>query len=46
MSETLDYVKTFARFPFALRRFLKHTLTLEESKQIVEQRLRDLGYIE
>ncbi|HEX7588221.1 MAG TPA: hypothetical protein VF478_07895, partial [Anaerolineae bacterium] len=39
MSETLDYVKTFARFPFALRHFLRHTLTLEQAKQIVRERM-------
>jgi len=39
MSETLDYLKMFAQFPFALRRFLRHRLTLEEARQIVHERM-------
>ncbi len=39
MSETLEYLQMFARFPFALRRFLKHKLTLEEARQIVRERM-------
>ena len=39
MSETLDYLKTFARFPFALRRFLRHTLTLDEARRIVREQM-------
>ncbi len=39
MNETLEYLQMFARFPFALRRFLKHTLTLEEARQIVRERM-------
>jgi hypothetical protein len=39
MPELLDYTRTFARFPFALRRFLTHKLTLEESKRIVRERI-------
>lgn len=39
MNETLEYLRTFARFPFALRRFLQHRLTLDEAKQIVRERL-------
>ena len=33
MGETLEYLQTFARFPFALRRFLQHRLTLDEAKK-------------
>lgn len=39
MSETLDYIKMYARFPLALRRFLKHTLTLEQARCIVRERM-------
>lgn len=39
MGETLDYLKTFARFPFALRRFLQYRLTLEEAQCIVRERM-------
>jgi ABC-type nitrate/sulfonate/bicarbonate transport system substrate-binding protein len=39
MNETLDYVRTFARFPFALRRFLRHTPTLDEAKRAVRERM-------
>ena len=39
MSETFDYVKMFARFPFALRRFMQHPLTLDDAKRIVRERM-------
>lgn len=39
MSENTDYAKMFARFPFALRRFLKQRITLDQAKQIVRERL-------
>lgn len=39
MNETLDYVKTFAQFPLALRRFLGQPLTLEEAKRSVRERM-------
>lgn len=39
MNETLEYLKTFAQFPLALRRFARHTLTLDEAKRIVCGRL-------
>ena len=39
MNETLEYLQTFARFPFVLRKFLQHQLTLDEAKQIVRERL-------
>ena len=39
MNETLEYLQTFARFPFALRHFLKQRLTLDEAKQIVRERM-------
>jgi hypothetical protein len=47
MSETLDYLKTFAGFPFTLRRFLRTTLTLEQAKQIVLGRMehRDENFL-
>ncbi|HZQ09882.1 MAG TPA: hypothetical protein VFD70_25110 [Anaerolineae bacterium] len=39
MNETLDYLNTFARFPFALRRFLLHRLTLAQAKQTIHERM-------
>jgi hypothetical protein len=39
MNETLEYLETFARFPFALRKFLQHPLTFDKAKQIVHERL-------
>ena len=38
-NETLEYLQTLARFPFAFRRFLKHRLTLDEAKHIVRERM-------
>src|SRR5262245_43295771 len=35
----LDYLRTFARFPFALRGFLKHRMTLEQAQRIVRDRM-------
>jgi hypothetical protein len=39
MNETLEYIKTFARFPFALQKFLQHRLTVDQAKQIVHERM-------
>jgi hypothetical protein len=39
VSDTLDHLKLFARFPFALRRFLRHTPTLDEARRTVRERL-------
>jgi hypothetical protein len=39
VNETLEYLQTFAQFPFALRRFLKHRLTLEDARRIVRDRM-------
>lgn len=39
MSENLEYAKMFAQFPFALRRFLKQKITLDDAKRIVRERL-------
>jgi len=40
MSDTLDYLKMFARFPFSLRRFLRqHPLTPEEARRIAKERM-------
>jgi hypothetical protein len=39
MNENLAYAKLFARFPFALRRFVKHRLTLNDAKRIVRERM-------
>lgn len=37
--ETLDYLKMFTRFPFALRRFLDHTLTMDEARSAIRERM-------
>lgn len=39
MGENSEYLKMFAQFPFALRRFLKHKLTLEAAQRIVRERM-------
>jgi hypothetical protein len=39
MSETLHYLKAFAQFPIALRRYLQRRLTLEEARRVVRERL-------
>lgn len=39
MNENLAYAAMFARFPFALRRFLKQRITLEDARRIVRERL-------
>jgi hypothetical protein len=39
MSDTLDYLKSFAQFPLALRRFMRQPLTLDEAKRIVRKRM-------
>jgi len=37
MNEALEYLQTFARFPFALRKFLQQRLTLDDAKRIVRE---------
>ena len=39
MIESLAYARMFARFPFALKRFLSETLTIERARDIVRDRL-------
>ncbi len=39
MNESLEYVKMFAQFPFALRKFLREPLTPERAHTIVQQRI-------
>jgi len=39
MIEGLAYARMFARFPFALRRFLSETLTIERARDIVRTRM-------
>ena len=39
MNETLDYLKTFAQLPLALWRFSRHTMTLDDAKRIVQERM-------
>jgi hypothetical protein len=43
MSETLDYLRTFAQFPLALRRYLRETLTLDEARRIINERMERRG---
>jgi hypothetical protein len=39
MNESLEFLRMYARFPFALRRFLQHPLTLEDARAIVRERM-------
>lgn len=39
MGENLDYLKIFSQFPFALRRFMKQRITLDDAKRIVRERM-------
>jgi len=39
MNKTLDNLKVFAQLPLALRRFSQHTITLDEAKRIVHERM-------
>lgn len=39
LNENLGFLKSFAQFPFALRRFLRDGLTLEGARRIVRERL-------
>ena len=43
MNENLEYAIMFARFPFAVRRFLKHRITLDDAKRIVRERMEQRG---
>jgi hypothetical protein len=39
MSDRVEYLKMFAQFPLALRRFVRHRLTLDEARRIVRERM-------
>ena len=39
MTDTLEYLQLFARFPFALRRFLRHTVSLDEARRVIRERM-------
>jgi hypothetical protein len=39
MNETWTYAKMFARYPLALRRFLRRPLTLDRAQAIVRKRM-------
>lgn len=39
MNETLEHLQMFARFPFALRQFLREPLTLERARALVRERM-------
>jgi hypothetical protein len=43
MTETLEYLQLFARFPLALHRFLQHTVTLDEARRTVRDRMQTRG---
>src|SRR5687768_2732003 len=43
MKESWTYAKMFARFPVALRRFLKEPLTLPRAQAIVRARMENRG---
>ncbi len=38
-SDTLDYIRMFARFPISLRPFLRSALTLDHARRIVAERM-------
>jgi hypothetical protein len=40
MSETFEYLRMFAQFPFAARRFLREPLSYERATEIVRERMR------
>jgi len=37
--ETAEYLRTFAQFPLALRRFTRHKLTVDEAEHVIRQRM-------
>jgi hypothetical protein len=39
VNENLEYAAMFARFPFAVRRFMKQRITLDDAKRIVRERM-------
>jgi hypothetical protein len=39
MSDNLDYLKSFAQFPLALRRFMRQPLSADEARAIVRRRM-------
>jgi hypothetical protein len=39
VNENLETLRMFAQFPVSLRRFLRHTLTLDEARAIVHERM-------
>jgi len=39
VSETLEYVRMFARFPLGLRRFLRQKMTLQDAQDVVRRRM-------
>jgi hypothetical protein len=40
MNANLEYLKMFLRFPFSLRRFLRHRLTLDEAERLAKDRMK------
>ncbi len=43
MTETLDYLRMLALFPVSLRPFLRQSLTLEQAKKIIRDRMAHRG---
>jgi hypothetical protein len=39
MKDNFEYLKMFLRFPFSLRRYLRHRLTLEDAGRLVKNRM-------
>ena len=39
MTDTWEYLKSFAQFPLALKRFLRPGLTLAQARDILQRRL-------
>ncbi len=39
MNENLEYLMMFFRFPFSLRRFLRHRLTLNDARRLAKDRM-------
>jgi hypothetical protein len=42
-ADTWSYLSMFARFPFALRKFARHPLTIERAREIVRERMANRG---
>lgn len=43
MSQTLEIVQSYAKFPFQVRKHIQQTLTVEKAKEIVQERMTRRG---